>query len=42
MDINELIRKIKQGKMLECYSHAVLYENRKSGVYDIFFVDKGI
>ena len=41
MDINELIRKIKQGKMLECYSHAVLYENRKSGVYDIFFVDKG-
>lgn len=41
MDINTLRRQIKEGKMLGCYSHAVLYKETKNDNYNIFFVYKG-
>ncbi len=40
MDINALKRSIKEGKMLGCYSHAVVYKCR-NGNYEIYYVDKG-
>lgn len=41
MDINTLKREIKVGEMLGCYSHAVLYKDRRNEEFKIYFVDKG-